>query len=315
MINATPSLEAAEGLSGKDLAAYLGERGWTARASKINGISIFSKAIHGGDRPIDLVLPIKEGFPDEHRRVADALRTIAQIERQSEVQIADQIRSSRSSRISAESRVAAGDDPEASESEVVAMPEIEALSDAKIEESAALLRRKLGLLDEPAFNVADILQSRLPSVIDNFRLEFFAEADKPNLSAYYQNVPPRIFVRKEVFDRAYKGDPSARYTLAHELGHVFLLSRWQYLSSNRRQDMLKAMTFETSAHRFAMAFLMPNYLLRGMTDVHEISRQFKVSLAVAEQRMQALYSRAGRADRLRSIHQLLHRLGVSRTRT
>jgi hypothetical protein len=58
--------------------------------------------------------------------------------------------------------------------------ELDADSDADIEQKAALLRKMLGLLNEPAFNVADILQRRLPSVIDDFRLEFFAESDKPN---------------------------------------------------------------------------------------------------------------------------------------
>lgn len=91
MINATPSLEAAEGLSGKDVARYLSARGWVALASKVEGVSIFSKDV-GADRPVQLILPMEEGFSDERRRVADALRAVAQIEGQSEAQIADEVR-------------------------------------------------------------------------------------------------------------------------------------------------------------------------------------------------------------------------------
>jgi glutaredoxin/glutathione-dependent peroxiredoxin len=100
MINAEPSLVAAQGLSGRKVASFLRERGWTAQASKIDGISIFSKDVLDADGTVDLVLPVKPGFVDELQRVADALRVVAQIEGQSEAQIADEIRSTLSDKMS-----------------------------------------------------------------------------------------------------------------------------------------------------------------------------------------------------------------------
>src|ERR1043166_2736746 len=75
-----------------ELLAYLIAHGWTARPSRVDGISIVSKKIRGADRPAEFILPVKPGFDDEHRRIADALRTIAAVEGRSVARVADDIR-------------------------------------------------------------------------------------------------------------------------------------------------------------------------------------------------------------------------------
>jgi hypothetical protein len=92
MIDASPSLEAAEGVSAIELGQYLVARGWTAIPARTEGVSIFSKELPGADGPVELVLPNKEGFRDANRRVADALRTVAQIEGRSESAVAEEVR-------------------------------------------------------------------------------------------------------------------------------------------------------------------------------------------------------------------------------
>jgi hypothetical protein len=76
MINASPSLELAEEVSGAALAIYLVQNGWSERPSKIAGISILSKQSGDLTESVELVLPVVPGFIDENRRVADALRTV-----------------------------------------------------------------------------------------------------------------------------------------------------------------------------------------------------------------------------------------------
>jgi hypothetical protein len=92
MIDAGPSLQAAEGLSGSALAAYLIAIGWTARPSLVQGVSILSKVVEGADRPAEFILPMVPGFSDEQRRVADALRTVAAVEETSVAKVADAAR-------------------------------------------------------------------------------------------------------------------------------------------------------------------------------------------------------------------------------
>jgi hypothetical protein len=80
MIDAGPSLEAAAGLNGTELAAYLIAQGWSARPSRIAGTSIFSKEVKGADRPAEFILPVGSGDDDTRMRIADALRTIEAVE-------------------------------------------------------------------------------------------------------------------------------------------------------------------------------------------------------------------------------------------
>ncbi len=91
MIDAGPSLKAAERISATDLAKYLRAQGWKVAPSQVKGISIFSMRIPGSDEAAELILPERVGFSDELRRVADALRTVAQIADQPEIVIAERI--------------------------------------------------------------------------------------------------------------------------------------------------------------------------------------------------------------------------------
>jgi hypothetical protein len=55
------------------------------------GIAIFSKRVSGADNPVQFILPVEPAFDEERRRVADALRTIAQIEQCPEAWVAEKV--------------------------------------------------------------------------------------------------------------------------------------------------------------------------------------------------------------------------------
>jgi hypothetical protein len=92
MIDAGPSLDAAEGIHGASLQNYLVTKGWTARPSRIPGISILSKYTSGSEQVVEVLLPVTQDFGDEQRRVADALRSAAAIEGRSESAISEDVR-------------------------------------------------------------------------------------------------------------------------------------------------------------------------------------------------------------------------------
>jgi DNA-binding CsgD family transcriptional regulator len=95
MIDATASLRAAEQISAATLIDYLRASGWSSRPSRVEGIAIFSKHIPGADNPVQFILPVEPALSEERLRVADALRTISQIERCSEAEIANEVRATR----------------------------------------------------------------------------------------------------------------------------------------------------------------------------------------------------------------------------
>jgi hypothetical protein len=94
MIDAGPSLEAAKGLTGAALLGYLEAHGWTARPSRIDGIAIISRELPGADRPLEFPLPVKPGWEEEERRIADALRVLESVERRPMSKIVADVRGS-----------------------------------------------------------------------------------------------------------------------------------------------------------------------------------------------------------------------------
>jgi hypothetical protein len=92
MIDAGPSLRAAEKLPASALLTYLRTTGWMVRPSRVKGISILSKTFPEAEEPIQFILPDVPGFTDEQRRVADALRTIEAVEERPLQSIVDDVR-------------------------------------------------------------------------------------------------------------------------------------------------------------------------------------------------------------------------------
>jgi CRP/FNR family transcriptional regulator, cyclic AMP receptor protein len=91
MIDAEPSLQAAEAITGSAMITYLARKGWRQRPSRIGGILIVSKELQASDHPVEFIVPIEQGIDDDRRRLADALRTLAVLEGRSEAQIAEEI--------------------------------------------------------------------------------------------------------------------------------------------------------------------------------------------------------------------------------
>jgi len=92
MIDATGSLEAAARLPVSALAKYLKHVGWTQGHSRVSGMAIFAKTCPGADEPIRILLPDVPGLEEEHRRIADALRTIEVVEERPILSIVNDIR-------------------------------------------------------------------------------------------------------------------------------------------------------------------------------------------------------------------------------
>jgi hypothetical protein len=92
MIDAEPSFVAAEGIRGSALLAYLVAKGWTARPSRVRGMSVVSKHVSDSAQIVEILLPVVPGFADEQRRVADALRSLGAAEGRSEFKVAQDIR-------------------------------------------------------------------------------------------------------------------------------------------------------------------------------------------------------------------------------
>ncbi|MHB8269007.1 ImmA/IrrE family metallo-endopeptidase [Bradyrhizobium sp.] len=316
MIDATASLRAAEQISATTLIEYLRANGWSSRPSRVDGIAIFSKRIPGADNPVQFILPIESAFDEEQRRVADALRTIAQIEGISEDQIAervqqlarasssvseDELSSSASGRSKAEG---AGSSERKKAFQIfLSGSRSDSITDKEIESVAQLVRKSLGLSDQNAFNIVELLENEMPKAINHFRLEVVTTNDAQEI--YSTKTPPRIFAKESIYRLAREGDTRSRFLFAHEIGHLLLHSRSVHFSAPNGPKLNKLhKTIEAQASKFALFFLIPNSIVRQFRSVESLSLHCQVRREVAELRMKYLIADEEGANVERKIQEL-----------
>ena len=309
MIDASPSFDAARGISGRDLVAYLDEEGWTAAPSKVNGIMIFSKEMPESDQRAEFIVPIKRGFNDERRRVADALRTISQIEGSSEAQIAEKIQQVISKRKSKFKEAFSGSRKKTraeSPNELVAKSiatSVRVLADSEIESAALHLRKSLGLTeDQNVVNIVALLENEMPKAINQFRLEVLPASE--SRTAYSTNVPPRLFVAEQICRLASQGDARSRYVLAHEIGHLWLRALSARTGGDGHVEEMESAEWQAS--QLARAFLMPKSVALQFKDTEALSLHCKVEIEMAAMRLTSLKNtEEQRVGAIRGFRQLI----------
>ncbi|MDQ0305258.1 ImmA/IrrE family metallo-endopeptidase [Ancylobacter polymorphus] len=124
----------------------------------------------------------------------------------------------------------------------------------------------------------------------------------------YERVPDREFgldeavfdpyggilkIKESVFIAANSGAPRARFTIAHEIGHIMLghnRIRHRRLDYDAKSATSPVLADEMQANMFAGAFLAP-YHLSGITlssSIDELSERFQISSKAAEIRLPEL---------------------------
>jgi uncharacterized protein DUF955 len=163
------------------------------------------------------------------------------------------------------------------------------LTQKQITAVAKELREKLGLEDKFAPDLIDILEFQLPELFPSFRLTIVGDAKLgPSVLACSRGDPPEIVLSESTYRRAIGGNARARFTLAHELGHVMLchIGEFRRDAGGRRLNAIgRQADPEWQANQFAAAFLMPEHIVRKFNNAKDVSRFCKVSEAAASVRM------------------------------
>lgn len=90
-----------------------------------------------------------------------------------------------------------------------------------------------------------------------------------------------IQLREDVYEQLYKGNCRARFTLAHEFGHLLLHHGLNPEFARTKGDHQSFEDSEWQANYFAGSFLMPRDGCRGLMPT-EIARKYLVSDIAAE---------------------------------
>lgn len=141
--------------------------------------------------------------------------------------------------------------------------------------------RKTFKLKSPYFPIVEFIEM-YASIDDDFNYEI---VPVEKLNEYALTIPTEklIKIREDVYIDAVNGIPRHRYTLAHELGHVFLHTPERILLARAPSpnDIPYAERPEWQANTFAGELLAPADMVNTFYDEAAIAETFGVSLAVA----------------------------------
>ncbi|RXH14736.1 ImmA/IrrE family metallo-endopeptidase [Bradyrhizobium guangzhouense] len=143
-----------------------------------------------------------------------------------------------------------------------------------------LLRKLLGIHDQKSPDILDIFE-RLKQIFPRLRIRIVADADLPGAEARAYPALWIIKIRKGIYEGLLRGDAGARWTFAHELGHVLL----QHPGSPHRRRSAPQDVIERQAHMFAAQLLAPSDLVRKFKLPENVASAFQLSSKAARHRL------------------------------
>jgi Zn-dependent peptidase ImmA (M78 family) len=163
------------------------------------------------------------------------------------------------------------------------------ISDYEIAELAATARTLCEVKREDwAPDLVKVLMEKLPSLFDGFECDIVADDNLPGADARAtftkrrgKHLPYRILIKRSVFARLEREDGRSRFTVAHELGHLWMHPgdvRNRMTEVQSRPDFISpSVSGERQANRFATGFLMPGWHVRQCANPAELECRCKVS--------------------------------------
>jgi Zn-dependent peptidase ImmA (M78 family) len=159
------------------------------------------------------------------------------------------------------------------------------LSDTQIESAARTLRIQLGIDDQPIPDLMTVIvKCKDRKFLGNYRR--IPDSEMPDDEAAFDPERNVLLIAERTFTAMNRGAPRARFTIAHELGHMWLQHpKLRHRNVSKRQ-IEKLATFrrdESQAHKFAAAFLVPSHLVEDPMNAspEQIATDFQVSQTCA----------------------------------
>ncbi|HHW39471.1 MAG TPA: ImmA/IrrE family metallo-endopeptidase [Bacillales bacterium] len=157
-----------------------------------------------------------------------------------------------------------------------------------IREVAGAVRESLGLSKQLRVPAVEIIEEVLDQRLDllSFQLGSFEEMG----SAEGLTCPNGTFImlREDVYHKASEGDPRARFTTIHELGHWVMHTNIPLARSARSQKIAAYKLAEPQANQFAAEFLMPTTFVSRGDNEQDLMTRFGVSFYAARHRLSYL---------------------------
>lgn len=166
---------------------------------------------------------------------------------------------------------------------------VDARSSKDIEATSLAWRDALGVCNDWAPNIVDLVEFKLPKLIRAFALVIRRDAEMDDAEAFTEFQPPQIVVRESIYRSALSGHGRSRMTFAHELGHLVMhpgaaKPRASMTVAPKNTQLYRSA--EWQARKFASLFLLPTHIVLQFDSIDELMQCCKVSQQAAEIRFE-----------------------------
>ncbi|MBQ9006577.1 MAG: ImmA/IrrE family metallo-endopeptidase [Atopobiaceae bacterium] len=130
------------------------------------------------------------------------------------------------------------------------------------------------------------LEFALPMLFPDFELEILTMEEMGE--KHGETLPDKhiIRIREDIYDRACAGKGRDRFTVCHEMGHLFMHAHLDVSMARTRGSYPAYESSEWQANAFAGELLMPHDAIVGM-DIREVADRFMVSESAAEKQLRS----------------------------
>jgi len=164
----------------------------------------------------------------------------------------------------------------------------------EIQDAALVFRRLMGCGELDSCKILDFIEFTLPKWRDNFVLQIVPMESMIFKEGETWPTSSKMSIREDVYNKAHEGCPRSFFTLAHELGHLFLHDgdNVSFCRSDYEIDIPPYQNAEWQANLFAAELLAPSAsILKFRLSVDEIQEKFKVSRECAKKCFARAYRR------------------------
>lgn len=163
------------------------------------------------------------------------------------------------------------------------------LSWSKIENNTLKWRSILGLEKEPLFPIMEVLEKVLDNKLNLFDLIIAENQEMGSAEGYTDQSGKAIYLREDVYRRAWEGESRDRFTAAHELGHWDMHTNVQLARVQPEQNVPIFRQSEPQANQFASELLMPARFFSAEDTPETVMLRHGVSYQAAANRLSYLH--------------------------
>jgi IrrE N-terminal-like domain len=161
------------------------------------------------------------------------------------------------------------------------------LTAPEIERMAWEVRQLFGLAGHPRISMLELLETVMPDLWPGYEFQVCPDDELNGAEATVEQSRPILRMSDSSYNKLFDGDPHARFTAAHEFGHLLL--HCEQTVHYARGSRIDARTDpEWQANVFAGTFLMPERMFRKMRTVGQAMAEFGVSLQAVRHRSRDL---------------------------